>query len=135
MRFFTLCFWWSWRLTKTGFIHGPEGISWLLTILCRRLCSTLHYACATSLQSKALWKQDLNTEFQMCLPWICIAQLLCTDLPVFLNVCMCCREGPFTCVEFDNFYSLISVAVLCLILKLLGNKNSSLGVTRRTSEG
>lgn len=53
----------------------------------------------------------------------------------FLNVCMCRKGGPFKCLELDTFDSLMSVAVLCLILKLLGKKTSSLGVAGRTSEG
>lgn len=48
---------------------------------------------------------------------------------------MCCKEGSFKFLELDTFDSLMSVAVLFLILQLLGNKTSSLGVAGRTSEG
>lgn len=48
---------------------------------------------------------------------------------------MCCKEGSFKFLESDTFDSLMSVAVLVLILQLLGNKTSSLGVAGRTSEG
>lgn len=111
IKIFTQCLWWMWRLAKTVITHGSEGTSWLLIIHCRRLCSALHYTCATSLQSKGLRNWDLQIEFQMCLPCIYIAQLLLIDFPVlFFNVNMC-SKGPFKYLGLGTFYSLMNAAI------------------------